>query len=188
MARVILLNDRRFGDDRGWFAETYSERAMAALGIACHFVQDNHSYSKAVGTLRGLHFQRPPSAQAKLVRCLKGRIFDVAVDLRKGSPTYGRHVAVELSAENARQIFVPMGFAHGFVTLSPDTEVAYKVSAFYDPSADAGLRWNDPTIPIPWPLPDAGPVLSARDTALPLLDDFDSPFPYDGEPLEPLSA
>ena len=185
MARPILLKPKRFADERGWFSETYNRREATELGIADEFVQDNHSLSRPAGTLRGLHFQTPPQAQAKLVRCVKGRIKDYAVDIRRGSPTYGRHVAAELTAENGWQLYVPVGFAHGFVTLEADCEVVYKVSAYYAPAHDAGLRWDDPVIGIAWPLPPSGPVLSPKDEALPLLAQFDSPFPYDGEPLAP---
>lgn len=184
MARVTLLKPRRFGDDRGWFSETWSRRAAAAVGITDEFVQDNHSLSRQVGTLRGLHFQTPPDAQGKLVRCSAGRIRDYAVDVRRGSPTYGRHVSAELTAANGWQLWVPAGFAHAFVTLEPDTEVIYKVTAYYAPQSDGGLRWDDPDIGIDWPLPPGGPVLSPKDTTLPRLAEFDSPFPYDGEPLD----
>lgn len=182
---VSLITPKRFGDDRGWFTETFNARNFARVGIAEPFVQDNHSLSRPVGTLRGLHFQTPPHGQAKLVRCIRGRILDVAVDVRRGSPTYGRHVAAELSAENGEQLFIPVGFAHGFVTLEPDTEVTYKVTDFYAPECDGGIRWNDPDIGIDWPLAAAsGPVLSPKDEKLPFLKDFDSPFPYDGVPME----
>lgn len=182
---VLHLTPKRFGDDRGWFTETFNVRNFARVGIAEPFVQDNHSLSRPVGTLRGLHFQTPPHGQAKLVRCIRGRILDVAVDVRRGSPTYGRHVAAELSAENGEQLFIPVGFAHGFVTLEPDTEVTYKVTDFYAPECDGGIRWNDPDIGIDWPLAAAsGPVLSPKDEKLPFLKDFDSPFPYDGVPME----
>jgi dTDP-4-dehydrorhamnose 3,5-epimerase len=183
---VILIKTRRFGDDRGWFSETYAEAKYAALGVDVRFVQDNQSFSAAVGTLRGIHFQTPPHAQAKLVRCARGSIMDYAVDLRAGSPTYGRHVAAELSAENGDQLYVPVGFGHAFVTLTLDAEVAYKVSDVYAPDCDGGVRWDDPAIGIDWPLPAGGPVLSDKDKALPLLRDFHSPFAYDGRPLEPL--
>jgi len=183
---VRLIKPKRFGDDRGWFMETYSAAMLAGAGIDLDFVQDNHSYSKPVGTIRGIHFQRPPHAQAKLVRCLRGRIMDYAVDLRRGSPTYGHHVAAELSGENGFQLYVPAGFGHAFVTLEPDVEVAYKVSDVYAPQCDGGIVWNDPTIAIDWPLPASGPVLSPKDTTLPNLADFDSPFVYDGAPLAPL--
>jgi dTDP-4-dehydrorhamnose 3,5-epimerase len=188
MNPVQIIEPRRFSDERGWFMEVYSERAFTALGIADRFVQDNHSLSRQRGVLRGLHFQTPPFAQAKLVRCLAGSIFDVAVDVRKGSPTYGRWVAAEISAENGRQLFVPVGFAHGFLTLTSDAEVAYKVTAPYSREHDGGIRYDDPAIGVGWPL-SAGdaPVLSPKDGALPLLEGWDSPFIYDGRPLRPLT-
>jgi dTDP-4-dehydrorhamnose 3,5-epimerase len=187
---VQLIHPRRFGDARGWFTEVYSEPAFAKLGIDCRFVQDNHSLSVPKYTLRGLHFQTPPSGQDKLVRCVRGAIFDVAVDIRKGSPTYGNWVGAELSAENGHQLFIPIGFAHGFLTLGDNCEVTYKCSDTYAPDADGGIRWNDPAFGaggIDWPMP-AGtiPELSAKDAVQPLLADFDSPFPYDGRPLGPL--
>ncbi len=181
---VLHISAKRFGDERGWFTETYSSRMLSKHGVTDVFVQDNHSLSRPLGTLRGLHFQTPPHGQVKLVRCLRGRVFDVAVDVRRGSPTYGRHVAAELSAENGEQLLIPIGFAHGFVTLEPDTEVAYKVSDFYAPECDGGIRWDDPALAIAWPLPATGPLLSPKDEKMPFLKDFDSPFAYDGRPLE----
>jgi dTDP-4-dehydrorhamnose 3,5-epimerase len=184
---VRLIQPRRFGDSRGWFTEVYSEPAFAALGIECRFVQDNHSLSVPRFTLRGLHFQTPPRGQDKLVRCIRGRIFDVAVDIRKRSPTYGHWVGAELSAENGHQLFIPIGFAHGFLTLEPDCEVSYKCSDTYAPDHDGGVRWDDPAIGIKWPMIDGiMPELSAKDAVQPLLADFDSPFSYDGHPLLPL--
>lgn len=183
MARVTLIKPRRFADERGWFSETYKRRQAAELGLTEEFVQDNHSLSRPAGTLRGLHFQTPPHAQAKLVRCLAGRIMDYAVDLRRGSPTYGRWVSAELTAENGWQLYVPVGFAHAFLTLEPDTEVAYKVSDYYAPKCDGGIRFDDPQIGITWPIAPDQLVLSSKDTALPRLSAFDSPFAYDGEPL-----
>ena len=175
---VIMLTPRRFGDGRGWFAETYSTRSFApALGDIV-FVQDNQAFSAARGTLRGLHFQRPPQAQAKLVRVLRGSIFDVTVDLRAGSPTYGRWVGVALTAERGEQLFVPHGFAHGYCTLEPDTEVAYKVDGFYAPDCDAGLAWDDPTLAIAWPISPHEAILSDKDRTLPAFKDFASPFTY----------
>jgi dTDP-4-dehydrorhamnose 3,5-epimerase len=185
---VKLIHPRRFGDERGWFMETYNRRRYAELGVACAFVQDNHSMSRDVGVLRGLHWQAPPHGQDKLIRCVKGRIWDVAVDARRGSPTFGKWVAAELSAENGRQLFVPVGFAHGFVTLEPDTEVEYKVSGDYAPECEGGVIWNDPALALPWPLPDGGPTLSPKDKVLPPLSEADTPFTYDGTPLEPLDA
>lgn len=185
---VTLLQPRRFGDERGWFMETYSERSALSVGIDTRFVQDNQSFSALKGTIRGLHFQRPPYAQAKLVRCVRGSIMDYAVDVRRGSPTYGKYVAAKLTAEGGEQLFVPVGYAHGFVTLQSDVEIAYKVSADYAPDCDGGVLWNDPTIGIDWPLPVSGAVLSEKDKMLPALADFESPFGYDGRPLEPLPA
>lgn len=181
-----LIRSQRHTDDRGWFAETYNHMAFAAFGIDAAFVQDNHSLSVSAFTLRGLHFQTPPHEQAKLVRCIRGRIFDVAVDVRADSPTYGQWVGAELSADNGDQLFVPVGFAHGFLTLEPECEITYKVSAHYAPASDAGVRWN--SAGIDWPIPEgADPLLSAKDGALPVLAEFDSPFPYNGCPLQPLT-
>jgi dTDP-4-dehydrorhamnose 3,5-epimerase len=183
-----LIRPRRFGDERGWFAETYNRKAFAALGVDVDFCQDNHSMSRPVGVLRGLHFQAPPQAQAKLVRCVRGRIWDVAVDVRAGSPTYGQSVSAELSAENGLQLYVPVGFAHGFITLEPDSEVLYKASAFYAPDCEGGLIWDDPDLGLEWPAPETGPVLSEKDKLLPRLRDFVSPFGYDGTPMAPLTT
>jgi len=168
----LLISARRFGDERGFFTETYSVRDFAALGIAETFVQDNQSLSAAVGTIRGLHFQSPPQAQAKLVRVLRGAILDIAVDLRRSSPSYGRHVAVELSAANGLQLYIPEGFAHGFCTLEPDTEVAYKVSAPYSPAHDRSLAWDDPDLALPWPFGAANVTLSEKDRGAPRLRDL----------------
>lgn len=181
MQGVRLLRPRRFGDSRGWFRETYSRRAYAALGIALEFVQDNHSLSTEVGTLRGLHFQIPPHGQGKLVRCAAGAIMDYALDVRRGSPTYGRWVGAELTAENGYQLWIPIGFAHAFVTLAPMTEVVYKVTDYYAPEFERGVSWS--SVDIEWPLPPSGPMLSDKDRNLPRLGDFESPFEYDGEPL-----
>ncbi|MBD8621114.1 dTDP-4-dehydrorhamnose 3,5-epimerase [Sphingomonas sp. CFBP 13728] len=188
LSPVQLIQPKRFGDSRGWFTEVYSEPAFAKLGIDCRFVQDNHSLSVPKHTLRGLHFQTPPHGQDKLVRCIRGTIFDVAVDIRKGSPTYGQWVGAELSAENGYQLFIPIGFAHGFVTLEDNCEVTYKCSDTYAPANDGGIRWDDPTIDIDWLMPaGADPELSAKDAVQPLLASFDSPFSYDGRPLAPLA-
>lgn len=181
---VKVFAPRRFVDDRGWFSETFSARRFSKAVADVTFVQDNISYSRQVGTLRGLHYQRPPFGQTKLVRCVRGRILDVVVDLRKASPTYGRSVSYELSADNGIQILIPMGFAHGLVTLEPDTEIAYKVSEYYAPDHDCGLRWDDPILAIAWALPASGPHLSPKDQALPFFKDFESPFSYDGTPME----
>lgn len=184
---VQLILPRRHGDARGWFTETYNEAHFAALGITSRFVQDNHSLSVPAFTLRGLHFQTPPHAQDKLVRCIRGRIFDVAVDVRKGSPTYGQWVGAELSAENGHQLFIPTGFAHGFLTLEDNCEVVYKCSNLYAPAHDGGIAWNDPDVAIAWPLPaNQTPELSGKDQVQPALAAFDSPFAYDGAPLLPL--
>ena len=178
----ILITPRRMGDERGWFSETYNARRLAEHGVTNLFCQDNQSLTRVTGTLRGLHFQHPPHAQAKLVRCLAGRIFDVAVDIRRGSPSFGRWVGVELSAENGKQLLVPVGYAHGFLTLEPDCMVAYKVDDFYSADCDAGIAWNDPDIAIDWPI-DGSPQLSAKDSALPPLASLDAAFDYDAEPL-----
>ncbi len=184
-----LLLPARHGDSRGWFTESYNRRKLAELGIGEDWVQDNHSMSAAPGTLRGVHFQTPPHAQAKVVRCLVGAIWDVAVDLRAGSPTYARWVGAELTAARGEQLYVPAGFGHGFLTLSENTEVAYKASNYYAPEADAGFAWDDPDMAIAWPLGNIGPLgdmepsLSDRDRGLPHLAGWQSPFAYDGEPL-----
>lgn len=180
---IIVFETRRFADERGWFSETYNEEKLQKHGVRCRFVQDNQSLSVNIGTLRGLHFQTPPNAQAKLVRCPAGRFRDVVVDVRQGSPTFGQSLAVELSGENGHQIYIPEGFAHGFVTLEPNTEIFYKVSALYAPESDGGIRWNDPALAIEWPLPQNGAILSAKDQHLPLLSEWSTPFPYDGVPL-----
>ena len=173
---VKVLTPKRLGDSRGFFSEVYNRRVFAEAGVALDFVQDNQSLSRDVGTLRGLHFQAPPFAQDKLVRVLGGSIFDVAVDIRLGSPTYRRWVGVELSAENFRQLLIPVGFAHGFVTLEPDTMVLYKVSAPYSGPHDLGIAWNDPEIGINWPRQAASPILSAKDATQPWLRDLKNPF------------
>ena len=173
---VLLLEPRRFGDDRGFFSEVWKRSALTAQGFDVDFVQDNHSLSREVGVLRGLHFQRPPTAQGKLVRVVRGRILDVAVDIREWSATYGQHVACELSATGWNQLWVPRGFAHGFLTLEPDTEVLYKVDGEYDPATDAGIAWDDPALGIEWPLPPGGPVLSDKDKRAPRLADIAPPF------------
>ena len=177
---VKLITPKRFGDARGFFMETFSAPKLAEHGVERDWVQDNHSLSAKPGVLRGLHFQAPPHAQAKLVRVVKGRVWDVAVDLRVGSPTYGKWVGAELSAENDQQMFIPEGFAHGFITLEPDTEFLYKVSSVYAPQSDAGVRWDDPDLNLPWPLDglEGGPQLSDKDTMLPAFADFKSPFTY----------
>lgn len=176
---VVILTPARFGDSRGFFSESWNRSRMAAAGFDLDFVQDNHSLSAKAGTIRGLHFQAPPHAQAKLVRCGQGRLFDVAVDIRAGSPTYGKWVGVELSAENGRQLLIPAGFLHGFVTREDGTEVIYKCTDVYAPACDGGIRWDDPTIGIDWALGDLSPVLSDKDAKAPLLADFQTPFTFE---------
>lgn len=176
---VMMIVPPRFGDARGWFSETWNASRMAEAGLRLDFVQDNQSFSAVKGTLRGLHFQRPPRAQDKLVRCTRGTILDVAVDLRKGSPAYGKWVGLELSAENGRQLLIPKGFAHGFVTLTEDCEVQYKCTDLYAPDCDGGIRWDDPAIGIDWCLDGVDPVLSGKDAVAPLLAEFDSPFVWE---------
>lgn len=175
-----LISPRRHGDDRGWFEEVYSERAYAELGLTDTFRQDNHALSRQAYVLRGLHFQRPPHAQAKLVSCIRGRIWDVAVDLRKGSPTYGQWSSAELSAENGLKAYIPVGFAHGYLTLEAGCEVFYKVSDFYAPECEDGLRWDDGDLAVGWPLAGHTPLVSPKDLSLGLLRQFDSPFTYAG--------
>lgn len=174
-----LLTPKRIDDGRGFFSETYRRDVLAEHGIDLSFVQDNHSLSLAVGVVRGLHFQSPPRAQAKLVRVVRGGILDVAVDIRRGSPTYGRHVAIELGAGNWQQLLVPVGFAHGFCTLSEQTEVIYKVTDYYSAQDDRGLLWNDPALGIAWPVAADKAVLSERDRKHPVLADLVSPFAFD---------
>lgn len=179
---VVLIKPKKFGDARGYFLETYSVEAFAAAGIDAVFVQDNQSLSVTRGVVRGLHFQGPPAPQAKLIRVLKGAIFDVTVDIRVGSPSYGRWCATTLTAEGAEQLFVPRGFAHGFCTLEPNTEVVYKVDGPYAPEAEGGIAWNDPDLAIDWPVADAEAQLSGKDAALPGFAGFASPFRYEARP------
>jgi dTDP-4-dehydrorhamnose 3,5-epimerase len=171
IAGLFRIEPKKFADHRGFFSETFRETALAGAGFHKRFVQDNHSLSTTAGTLRGLHFQKPPHAQAKLIRVLRGRILDMAVDIRGGSPDFGRHVAVELSAETGHQLLVPEGFAHGFITLEPDTEVFYKVTDYYAPESDSGIFWNDPDLAIDWQWPGE-PVISDKDAALTPLSDL----------------
>lgn len=178
---VLILEPRRFSDNRGHFAETWNRRTLAENGIETDWVQDNHSLSAEAGTVRGLHFQAPPHAQTKLVRCGRGQLFDVAVDIRKGSPTFGEWVGVDLSPENGLQLLIPAGFAHGFVTRAPDTEIIYKCSDYYSSAADGAVLWNDPDIGIDWGLGDRAPVLSEKDEAAPRLVGLNSPFTYHGD-------
>jgi dTDP-4-dehydrorhamnose 3,5-epimerase len=174
LPEVLLITPKRHGDARGWFAETWSEKLMAQAGLTHPFVQDNQAFNARKGTLRGLHFQRAPHAQAKLVRVLKGAIYDVAVDIRPGSASYGLWVGAELTAAGGEQLFVPRGFAHGYCTLEADTELFYKVDGQYAPELEGGVAWNDPDLDIPWPL-DHEPVLSEKDKALPRLNDLVPP-------------
>lgn len=176
---VLLITPTRHGDARGWFSETFRASALDDAGFTGGvFVQDNHARSHGHGVLRGLHFQKPPHAQDKLVRCTRGAILDVAVDIRQGSPTFGQWVGAELSAENGQQLLVPKGFAHGYCTLSDDCEVAYKVTAYYTPQAEGVLRWNDPALAIDWAVPPGQIITNPRDAAAPLLSQFDTPFIY----------
>lgn len=177
---VIEVIPPKFGDHRGFFSETFKRAAFAEGGITQDWVQDNQSFSAPVGTVRGLHFQVPPVAQAKLIRVLRGAIYDVAVDLRRGSPTYGQWVGVELSAEKWNQLLVPAGFAHGFMTIQPDTEVLYKVDAPWSRDHEQAILWNDPDVGITWPDVGVTPTLSDKDAVAPRLADFDTPFTYEG--------
>ena len=169
IADVKLITPRKFGDNRGFFSETWNAKVLADAGFTALFVQDNHAMSAEKGTVRGLHFQTPPMAQGKLVRVTRGAVLDVAVDVRRSSPTFGRHVSAVLSAENWQQLWVPAGFAHGYCTLQPDTEVIYKVTAYYSPANDKGILWDDPALGIPWPVTRAAAHLSDKDKIQPLL-------------------
>jgi len=168
LSGVYLIEPKVFGDSRGWFMETYSK--IKTPEINCDFVQDNHSFSAHKGTLRGIHFQKAPMAQAKLVRCSRGALFDIAVDLRPDSDTFGKWFGVELSADNKKQLFIPHGFGHGFVTLTDDVEIIYKADNYYSPEHDAGILWSDPDIGIDWGC--SQPILSDKDGTLPLLKDL----------------
>jgi dTDP-4-dehydrorhamnose 3,5-epimerase len=180
LAGVKILTPARHGDARGFFSESWNRALLDRHGIDLDFVQDNHSVSAAVNTVRGLHFQAPPHAQDKLVRCGRGALFDVAVDIRVGSPTWGRWFGTLLSAENGRQLLVPKGFLHGFATRAPDTEIIYKCTDYYAPDCDGAVRFDDPEIGIDWGLGDLAPILSDKDAAAPLLAQFDSPFQWKG--------
>ncbi len=179
IAGLVIFRPKRHGDARGFFSEVWNRRVFAEAGLHQDWVQDNHSRSAAPGTLRGLHYQAPPAAQAKLVRCTAGRIWDVAVDVRPGSPSYGRHFGLELSPENWTQLLVPRGFLHGFVTLEADTEVVYKVDGYYSADHDGAVAWDDPDLAIPWPI-EGAPVLSGKDAAAPRFADWANPFPAFG--------
>jgi dTDP-4-dehydrorhamnose 3,5-epimerase len=173
-------------DHRGWFSESFHQQKMLDQGMS--FVQDNQSYSRRIGTLRGFHFQLPPAAQSKLVYVMHGSILDIAMDVRRGSPTYGKHVAAELTSHSGQCFYIPIGFAHAFVTLSDDVLVMYKVSNYYAPHLEGGVRWNDPDVAFSWPYQDAEMTISDKDQKLPLLKEFDSPFTYEGDPLQPLTT
>jgi dTDP-4-dehydrorhamnose 3,5-epimerase len=174
---VLIVEPAVFGDHRGWFMETFSEAKFQEQGLQLEFVQDNQSFSATKGTLRGLHYQINPKAQTKLVRCTKGAIFDVAVDIRHGSPSYGKWFGIELTADNKKQLLIPKGFAHGFMTLTDDVEVQYKCDELYAPECDGGILWNDPEIGIEWPM-HIQPVLSAKDEKAPLLKESKHNFVY----------
>jgi len=176
LPEVRLLVARRFHDARGFLSEVYGREAFRELGLDFDFVQENHSYSERAGTVRGLHFQAPPRAQAKLVRVVRGAIYDVALDIRRGSPTFGRHVGVVLSAAEWNQLLVPVGFAHGFCTLEPDTEVIYKLTDSYAPETERGVLWNDPALGIAWPVAPEAAIVSDKDRALPRLDELEDCF------------
>lgn len=177
---LVVLTPARFGDERGWFCETWNAEAMAGAGLDLPWRQDNHAFSASKGTLRGLHYQAPPRAQDKLVRCSRGAVLDVAVDIRVDSPTFGRSVVVELSAENGRQLLIPQGFLHGYATLTDNTEVQYKCTDTYAPETGRSVRWDDPDLAIPWGLAEP-PILSPKDAAAPLLRDAPSPFVWQEE-------
>ncbi|WP_319542935.1 dTDP-4-dehydrorhamnose 3,5-epimerase [uncultured Pseudodesulfovibrio sp.] len=178
---LLVLTPKVFQDERGFFLESYNRDAFERIGISCDFMQDNHAYSRDTGVLRGLHFQTPPKAQAKLVWVTRGAVMDVAVDLRKGSPTFGKWQHVVLSSANFKRMFIPAGFAHGYVTIMPDTEFQYKVDAPYSPDHDGGIAWDDPDIGVNWAaaLADRRPILSEKDKRLPRLANFDSPFNFE---------
>ena len=172
LPEVLLITPKRHGDGRGWFSETWNRAALAEAGVHVDFVQDNQAFSAQRGTVRGFHFQNAPHPQAKLVRALRGAVYDVAVDIRSGSPTYGRWVGVELTAERGEQLLVPRGFGHAYCTLTPDTEIFYKVDGAYAPSCEGGFRWNDPALGVDWPVTAAEVMVSGRDAGLPLLADM----------------
>lgn len=180
LPEIVVIRPAYKKDSRGFFSETYTRRALAEAGIDLDFVQDNHVLSYSKGTVRGLHFQIPPFEQAKLVRVGRGSVFDVAVDIRAGSPTFGRHISAVISAEEWNQILIPVGFAHGLVTLEPNTEVIYKVSDYYSPEHDKGILWNDPDLGIDWPVGEVDILLSEKDQALPRLSDLPAWFNYGG--------
>lgn len=179
LKEVQLIEGTRHFDHRGYFTETYSQKLFKENGIFDHFVQDNESLSVEKGTLRGLHFQAPPHAQAKLVRCVQGSIFDVAVDIRACSPSYGQWVGYELSAENGHQLYIPTGFAHGFLALTTNTKIVYRCSDYYAPESEGSLRWDDPDINVQWPM-SGQPIVSFKDEAADSFAAFESPFTLEG--------
>lgn len=180
LSGVLILTPPRFGDNRGFFSESWNRKRAETAGISIDFVQDNHSMSRDIGTVRGLHFQSPPHAQAKLVRCGRGRLFDVAVDIRRGSPTYGKWIGVELSFDNGKQLLIPAGFLHGFVTRERDTEIVYKCSDYYAPDCDGSIRFDCPVIGVDWGIDTEAAILSPKDAKAPSFADFDSPFTFEG--------
>ncbi|WP_170516073.1 dTDP-4-dehydrorhamnose 3,5-epimerase [Ruegeria atlantica] len=179
LSGVLILTPKRFGDERGFFSESWNRKTLGAHGIVLDFVQDNHSVSAGVGTLRGFHFQSPPHAQDKLVRCGQGALFDVVIDIRKGSPTYGRWLGIDLTAENGKQLLVPKGFLHGFVTRKTNTEICYKCTDYYAPECEAAVRWD--SCGVDWGL-TGDPVLSDKDAVAPIFAEFDSPFVWERRP------
>jgi dTDP-4-dehydrorhamnose 3,5-epimerase len=179
----LKIVPKRHIDDRGWFSEIFHERRLRQLGITSRFVQQNQSMTKRACSVRGLHFQLPPAAQAKIISVVTGRILDVAVDIRRASPTFGKSISIELSAELGCQLYVPVGFAHGFLTLVDATVVMYSVSDYYAPELEGGLFWADPDLAVPWPVKSHDVIISEKDARLPPLSEFISPFPYDGHPL-----
>ncbi|MEQ3745124.1 MAG: dTDP-4-dehydrorhamnose 3,5-epimerase [Henriciella sp.] len=176
LSEVMIIRPKKFGDERGFFSEVWNAEAFAEVGLDMSFVQDNHSYSAVEGTVRGLHYQIPPFAQDKLLRCTRGRILDVVVDIRTGSPNFGKWVSTEISADNWAQIYVPKGFAHGFITLTPDCEVQYKVTAPYSPAHEMSIAWNDPDLAIEWGVESDGVTLSEKDAQAPLLRNVETGF------------
>lgn len=180
LSGVLVLTPPRFDDNRGFFSESWNRKRAEAAGIYVDFVQDNHSMSRDVGTVRGLHFQSPPHAQVKLVRCGRGRLYDVAVDIRKGSPSYGKWIGVELSFDNGKQLLIPAGFLHGFVTRDQDTEIVYKCSDYYAPECDGAVRFDCPMIGVDWGIDTSAAILSSKDAKAPPFAGFESPFTFEG--------
>lgn len=177
---IKFIDPGRHSDDRGWLSEAWNPDALADAGLDLRFVQDNQSHNPRAGAIRALHFQTPPHAQGKLIICLSGRIFDVAVDLRAGSPTYGEHVGLEMNADETRQMWIPPGFAHGYCALEPETRVLYKLTAPFAPHASGGILWNDPALGIDWPVSGLDVIVNERDRAWPTLAEFETPFRWEG--------